>query len=47
MFYSEDGETETANFTKSDNGILVIESEGYVDVYFATVSLESNMVITN
>jgi hypothetical protein len=34
MFFSEDGEIETANFTKSDNGILVIESEGYVDVDF-------------
>ena len=30
LFYTEDGDSEIANFTKSENGILVIESEGFV-----------------
>jgi hypothetical protein len=30
LFYTEDGDSEIANFTKSENGILVIKSEGSV-----------------
>jgi hypothetical protein len=34
MFYTEEGDSEITNFTKSANGILVIESEGFVVIVF-------------
>jgi hypothetical protein len=33
MFYSEGGDLEIANFTKSGSGILVIDSKGFVIIF--------------
>ncbi len=37
MYYTEEGDSEITNFANSANGILVIESEGFVISLFLLI----------